>query len=421
MTPYFSLPAQQRLLLAGLLFLAAMAVLALCLYRYICRGRLRSCVGDGAAFLVLLGALACLVGLFSPGRTSVPVGPPWLVVPFAALAAGAYALTGILRESARSRKRLSPVSVKEALDNLNTGILFAGADGKVTLVNHAMNRLAFVLTGSLPLTAAPLLKALAQPPEGSGVQRLEEAQHLYRFPDGSVWQFRTTPLEEPELPGYTQITAYDMTRLYEASRLLQEENEALRRSNEELRQLHLHIAEQVKEQETLELKIRIHDEIGAGLIAISGLMDGGSDEDVERQLKKLCNAVRFLGGPPARGGTLDDAAAEAAELGVRLRFDGATPSGAAASRLIALAARECVTNCVKHAGGTAVNVTVTARGKGLTAVFTNDGRVPQGPIEEGVGLSALRRSVENAGGRMHLSHEPCFTLTLDLPDEEEML
>ena len=49
---------------------------------------------------------------------------------------------------------------------------------------------------------------------------------------------------------------------------------------------------------------------------------------------------------------------------------------------------------------------------------TNDGRQLVGKITEGGGLSNLRGSVENAGGRMLVLSEPVFALKLILMREE---
>ena len=82
------------------------------------------------------------------------------------------------------------------------------------------------------------------------------------------------------------------------------------------------------------------------------------------------------------------------------------------------AVRECVTNCVCHAHGSVVSVRIAALPGGYTVTETNDGRRPAGKITKGGGLSNLRGSVENAGGRMLALSEPVFALKLILMREE---
>ena len=86
--------------------------------------------------------------------------------------------------------------------------------------------------------------------------------------------------------------------------------------------------------------------------------------------------------------------------------------------LVVKAVRECVTNCVRHACGTAVFVRIAGLPGGYGVTITNDGKKPQGRIVEGGGLSDLRRSVESAGGEMSVSHYPEFALKLTMMREE---
>lgn len=86
--------------------------------------------------------------------------------------------------------------------------------------------------------------------------------------------------------------------------------------------------------------------------------------------------------------------------------------------LLLHAAHECLTNTVRHAGGTALHISLSREGGRLVAVLTNDGRAPDGPIREGGGLSALRRQVEASGGRMRIESAPRFALILELDGQE---
>ncbi len=52
--------------------------------------------------------------------------------------------------------------------------------------------------------------------------------------------------------------------------------------------------------------------------------------------------------------------------------------------------------------------------------ITNDGRVPEAPIQEGGGLSGLRRRVEQASGQMTVESRSRFALTITLPIQEKM-
>ncbi len=405
-------------LFAGLVFLAAAAQLLLCLYRFFCRSGLASRVVDTALFLALL-----LLSAYSTDAAlnrEFAAAFPWLLLPAVSVFSLAHSAIGLLRAYRSDRETLSPASVKETLDNLNSGILFADASGRVVLVNHTMVRLAAALTGSCPQLLSELLSALDAPKRG--VERLE-GEGLYRFPDGRVWRFRTVPLSAGAPVGFTQTTAQDMTELQEANERLAQENEALQQANASMRRMLERVADRIREQETLALKMRIRNDIGASLIALSELAakEPRYSASMDEPLKTLRFAISCFSRDRADIPlVLEDVRLQAERMNIELVLDGYIPQDDMIERLVLAAARECVTNCARHAKGGVVTVKVTELSGICTVTITNDGAVPQGPVTEGGGLSALRRSVERAGGEMHISHSPRFALILNLPKGEQM-
>ena len=417
MTAFSLLAPTARHLLAELLFLAALAQLALCLSQQAFRSAPQRRAADGVLLAALLIFCSFVTAAMDGGR---PAAFPWLPIPSAAALVFVHAALGIRRARRESRATLSPASVRQALDKLNAAVLFADETGTAVLVNDAMGRLADTLLGSFPQTRGELEDALRAPPADGGVTPLGEAAGLYRFPDGRVWRFRTVPLADPALVGFTQTDAQDVTELYEANARLKEENDALREANAKMKKMLERIADYIREEETLRLKMRIHNEIGTSLIALSEIAAGNSSEDVGAMLEKLEFAAGLFAGDRSAAdapGALEDVRRQAEALGILLAVKGAVPGGAA-EELIAAAARECVTNCARHAGGDRVDVAVESRADGVAVTVTNSGAPPAGPIREGGGLSALRRRVERAGGTLAIGHTPRFILTMTLPGKE---
>lgn len=414
MTAFSLLPPEAQLLLAGLLFLSAEGQLALCLYQAFCRADPVRRTSDGA---LLAAHLLCCAYLTAASRApSYPAPFACLALPPTAALSLWHTVAGMRREYRRSRERLSPASIRQSLDDLNTGILFADSTGRVVLLNNTMIRLASVLTGGYPQMLHELDRGLAD-----SAAPLGGAPPLYRLADGRVWRFQTIPLTAPELAGFTQTTAQDVTELADVNERLRQENGALDRTNAWLRRMYDRLADRIREQETLNLKMRIHNDIGSSLIAISELMRGGPQDDMDAQLRRLREAVSYLSTvQPVWPDTFESVRRQAAEMRVTLELDGALPQEKTAVRLIVSAARECVTNCVRHARGDTVTVRVTGRGEdGCTVVITNNGEPPDGPVTEGSGLSTLRKSVEITGGNMYVVCEPRYALILNLPEREQ--
>lgn len=143
-----------RYILEGLLFLASMAQLALCLYQHICNTGAGRRAADGALFSALLLILAQTAVRAGDGAGKTPL--PWLLFPLAAALIFVHAALGMRRAYRESREKLSPASIKEALDNLNSGILFSDRTGRTVLINRTMGALAAGLTGAYPQTLGEL-------------------------------------------------------------------------------------------------------------------------------------------------------------------------------------------------------------------------------------------------------------------------
>lgn len=418
MTAFSQLAPTAQHLTAELLFLTALVQLAHCIYRHICRSALRRRMAESA----LMAALFVLCAYITAAMSSPPYrcALPWAAFALVFTVVLIHAVRGIVRTMRESRETLSPASVRQALDNLNSGILFADGEGRTILVNRTMNRLTETLTGAPPQMLSELEDALRAPREDSGVERLSGEPALYRFPDGRVWRFQTIPLAEPSLAGFTQTSAQDMTELVEVNDRLERENAELHEANAKMQRMLARIADRIREEETLNLKMRIHNEIGSSLIALSELAERGDQTDTDRQMRTLQNAIRcFSGSRSALPDAFEDVCRQAEEMKVTLTLDGYLPENETVSRLVVAAARECVTNCVRHAQGKRVRVSIRERSGIATVTITNDGVPPDGPVTEGGGLSALRRSVERAGGEMHIAHAPQFALILNLPEKEE--
>lgn len=180
------------------------------------------------------------------------------------------------------------------------------------------------------------------------------------------------------------------------------------------------MADDIKEKESLDLKIYIHDTIGRSLLTIRDII--GSGEDTERKIEALQEAVGVLKSDRAKPhGTMDEVKQTAETLGVKVKVQGYLPPDSTAEELTVAVARECVTNCIKHAGGTEIYIRIAERNGLYDITVTNNGAVPTEPIKEGSGLSSLRRSIEAAGGEMYTAYKPRFALLITVPGEENDL
>lgn len=328
-----------------------------------------------------------------------------------------YAMFRYIRMRMRMSYSLSRESIKEGSDNLPDGICFFDEYGTIRLINKKMMSIGMMLFGKEIQTLDELHSALSCPQ--SDVECLDWEIALYYFPDGTVHRFTESAIVDWDGKKITEVIAADVTELYAKQEELNCENMRLADANRRMKWMLDNMSDIVREEETLSMKIRVHDDIGHSILAAKKALIQQQDIAVIRENAVLWEtAVDLLyraNNMPVDQDEWQTVRNRAQKLGVEIIFDGVLPEDEFVRHLLLLAIRECVTNCVRHAEGNRVFVEVTDDGKQTECAITNNGRAPQQEVIEGSGLSGLRRCIERAGGIMELTDSPRFVLTVTLP------
>lgn len=313
--------------------------------------------------------------------------------------------------------------IKESFDNIPIAVCFFDSRGIVRLINRQMLQLTAQLLGSHVQSLSELHYILHNPPPS--VEQLSDAPFVYRFPDGKIRRFSEEAVTDSEGSVFIQVIASEVTELIDMQNELRADNLRLSEANHRARLLYENMAEIVREEEILAMKMRIHDDIGHSILAArQALQKNESLEAIranaavwEKSIELLNHANLHAEEPDA----LAYALSRAEILGLKVIITGELPKESYTHYLLTLAIRECITNCVRHAGSDELYVNITLQNNTHTAVITNNGAPPPAEICEGGGLSALRKRLEKSGGTMTVRSFPRFSLTITLPAKEEKL
>ena len=321
------------------------------------------------------------------------------------------------------RRRITPMSIKEAIDDLPTGMCCFTSAGMILMVNRTMEGLAFELFDEAPVNARFLRDRLFAGDMVSGCEVVRGGEApVVRTSAGRVWSFVERGIafagREARL-----LTASDVTELYEKTAELDAKRRELAASNERLMQMNREVVALAAAREVVDAKVRIHDEFGESLLAIRRALADAAEGEAVPNADALADRLRRSLEVLRAGGTRE-AADEyalmldtAANLGVTVEVTGELPQLQPAKRIVATAIHECLTNTIRHAHGTHLSCTVADAGDAFAITFTNDGDVPTTPVAERGGLRTLRSLVEDAGGSMEIAVEPRFAIRLTLPKE----
>jgi len=302
-----------------------------------------------------------------------------------------------------------------------------------------MNRLICTLTGHTMLDAASTWRELEQSQEPGGCKKLDmpplpektlpdsDQQILvFLFPDGVIRRFQRSVLRDGQTE-MVQITAEDITQLYQLCEELRKKNERLEALRQRQKIMIENISQVNQKRELLAAKLRIHDEFGQCLLATKRSADEDpSPEAFSAIAKSWYEALNCLGSIPDEKRSNDDSTeAELMQvadmIGCRIIIKGERPKERSAMLLFYAAVREALSNAVLHAGASHVFAEITKTEDKYRAVISDDGRADITELREGVGLSSLRRRLEEEGASLTVTCDGGVVLHVDIPRERSCL
>lgn len=348
------------------------------------------------------------------------------------------------------RKQLNRNSVREAFDNLPSGIGFFSQNGMPVLYNRAMYRIAYELMGCDLQNVSELRAALKQQTKSEKQQTKPDKQQLkfekqqtksgkqlsqeknscldperkiFWLKNGKAYRFLEEIVTDTDGNIYTQITAGDVTEFVELEQQMKEHNQNLIETLLQINGLQNTIKETVHTEQVHAMKARIHDDLGICITAAHQcLIHDKTLEEIQQNTKlweaalnALTNRQKiFLSDEPL---TFQLVLQQALSICVDIHLTGCLPEDEKQQQLVFYAMRECANNCGKHAHGATLFVKIKKEQDCVTAEYTNDGKTPQKKITEGGGLTTLRQRIEYAGGIMQTESFPEFKLIIRLPYE----
>ena len=368
---------------------------------------------------IVLSVLATASSQISEGleyRTWLPL-PMWLLWGIT-VAADVLLIGDIVGLYRRKRQTLCRDSVKQALDMLPSGICYFTPSGSVKLCNRQMDALFHTIAQSDLQTLAELQEALADCDAGSGVLRLSKERQNYLFPDGKAWCYRQNEVKASDGATYTEAIFSDITKLYHKNLELKAQIKQLNVIFRELRWLSENALILTREKEVLSAKTKLHDDMGAGLIAIRHILLCNRTEEAANAMdlfRRAVSAIKYDNAYPQGRSDLDRFLQDAEVIGIKVDLSGELPRQEELRRVMILAMRECLTNSVRHAGATTIHIMVEKKEDGISMQITNDGRVPETEVVPKGGLRNLQRYIMDLGGTMEIQSKPGFALTVVLP------
>lgn len=318
----------------------------------------------------------------------------------------------------RCRNYLRENAIQESLDNLPSGIVFFDGNGMPKLMNRRMHQICMNLAGRDIQNITELEEALSKPLKEQVF--FDDDLKVYGFSDGSVWKFSEKEIITTGGDRFSQVLASEVSELYQSKVLLKRENQKLQEMSAAMKELSKNVVTLTREEETLSMKMRVHDNLGYSVLAAQRMLMRESEEDRDIFLSQWKQTLDLLNkdNESVEDEQLHRQVQDRAKfLGVKIIYTGEKIWESHIFRLLDIILLEALSNCVRHAGASELYVKFGSAEHEWGVVITDNGQKPEKNIKEGGGLSGIRKRVEQCGGTLRICSDPIFSITVKIPKE----
>lgn len=283
-----------------------------------------------------------------------------------------------LRKSFTSR-----LSIKQAFDTMDDGILFLDDNYNVMLMNTSMYELSKLCELQYEKAEKELYKTILDNIEDDFFKINNQtytvikskSNHKYK---GNYYQF------------------IDVSKYFVLLEQLENQNKFLISKQNELKQSILNIENTVFENEILNLRFRIHDILGQRLSIVHSYIENMSSKNNIYKIKEMLKNIRadLILDSNLTVENKFDALVKTFELvNTNIKLNGKFPKDNEISLIFLNIIREASTNAIRHGGARNVYVNIFETLEKVFLIIYNDGNLIEGDYIEGDGILGMKRAL----------------------------
>lgn len=316
--------------------------------------------------------------------------------------------------------RITAMSIKEAIDNLDLGLMVYTDKGTITLLNTQMIELMLEFFRDMYRNGLEFwedVNGLLFEEEFSCIKMKDSVLVRSR---GKSWEFSKTPLLV-DGKQYNQVIAKDMTLRDTQIISLEKTTEELISANHEYENMLENIKELVDEEEKLSMKVRLHDSLGQQFTMIQSILRSDNQENINYdsiQPAKILDSIKGegYGDPKVKTREIVDFFNK---LGIKSTIKGEFPKSHLISTIFSEIIREATTNAVMHAGATKLDIILSEDKNNYKLEVANNGTLPEDYLEEGGGIKGMRYRLKAVNGSLMIQSLESFKVTAIVPRNQE--
>lgn len=298
-----------------------------------------------------------------------------------------------------SEGNLTLLSLKQALDNLASGIIFSELDGRIIIANRVAIDIYQKFTEQELWNARPIINL--------GNQK-------FRIGD-SVWQLKQQKIDLFKKQNIYQITANDITKLEDMLATLENQKSEHESKREEIKKVLTNLKENKRQEALLQTRYDLHAQLGYTVSVLDRIKT--SDLTQAEKITKLSEilSMGIVLSEYNFSEKLDNLIESFAKLNLKIEINGEAKFDPLIEKGLISILREAAINAVKHGNAELLIVNITPETDQFVIEIKNKGELPKTKIKEGSGISSMRKRISDLGGKLNLAYDKEFIVTLYIP------
>lgn len=314
----------------------------------------------------------------------------------------AKSLTSLLNSLIRLKSNINYYSLKEALDELKTAVMFESRFN-VVYENLAMKNLLAKLKIKQNQSSSEIWRNLKSRP----TTKIIDEQNILVFLDKKVYSFSIIKQSK------TQIYAFDITNEYLTTTEIENKQTELKVKQTEILKMIENLDEIERQKEVLTLKSKLHDIIGQRLFILHHILDVIDEKNFDlNNVKSLLKTMleEIDSDETNETQNLQNSIVTAFEMiGFNIEISGDMPKEPLKAKALVKIIRECATNAIRHANATKLFVNIS---DDKIQIYDN-GKFTSKTFVEGTGIKGMRLNSTELGGELFVSTQNGFKIVIE--------
>ena len=304
----------------------------------------------------------------------------------------------IINFAFKKRNSAGEVLIKHTIDTSDSGIIALNNQNRVMFQNSIM----YNLMEKLEINNNYIKNIIEKSVEKIGNDYIV-------LIDDKAWLFCISKDEK-------EINAFNIDEEYKLQKELEKQNKKINKNNEELLWTIENLEELEREEKTLRIKNKFHDVLGQNLAVLKMYLNKEiEDEEKFAEIKFMIKKMfTELEDTEEAETNLNDLIKINENLGIKIDIVGKLPEDKQKAKVMFEIIREAVTNAVRHANSTQINVVIEDKLSGLSMTITNNGTKPKETIVENEGIKGMRRKVKKINGNIYIKTVPEFSVQVEM-------